>query len=161
MEQIGRHDRSLEDQLRRAGASVALNVAEGSGARGKNRGLRYSTALGSARETRACLQVAGALGYVTSVDAAVLASLQSLFPVDSWRETSRYMISRALIHGRRRAEEMREAANTVAEAGVSARMSQACVEWEEWASHRSEAATHQHIDAMLDALQPSGGPASC
>ena len=75
MEQIGRHDRSLEDQLRRAGASVALNVAEGSGARGKNRGLRYSTALGSARETRACLQVAGALGYVTSVEPSVLDKL--------------------------------------------------------------------------------------
>ena len=72
MEQIGRHDRSLEDQARRAAASVALNIAEGSGSRGKNRGLRYSTALGSARETRACLQVAGALGYVESVDAGLL-----------------------------------------------------------------------------------------
>ena len=72
MEQIGRHDRNLEDQLRRAGASVALNLAEGSGARGKNRGLRYSTALGSAREARACLEVAGALGYVETIDAGLL-----------------------------------------------------------------------------------------
>ena len=71
MEQIGRHDRSLEDQMRRAAASVALNIAEASGSRGKSRGLRYSTALGSARETRACLQVAHALGYVTCVDGPV------------------------------------------------------------------------------------------
>ena len=75
MEQIGRHDRSLEDQLRRAAASVALNIAEASGARGRSRGLRYSTALGSARETLACLQVSNALGYVTTIDDVVFERL--------------------------------------------------------------------------------------
>ena len=70
--QIGRHDRSLEDQMRRAAASVALNIAEGCSLRGKSRALRYSTALGSARETLACLQVAQALGYVDALDASVL-----------------------------------------------------------------------------------------
>ena len=50
---IERHDGDLARQARRASASVALNIAEGSGARGKNRGLRYQTALGSARETLA------------------------------------------------------------------------------------------------------------
>ncbi len=72
MAQIKRHDSNLEDQLRRAATGIVLNTAEASGSRGKNRGLRYSTALGSARETRACLQVAGALGYVDSVDAGLL-----------------------------------------------------------------------------------------
>ncbi|HEY6126338.1 MAG TPA: DUF1932 domain-containing protein [Steroidobacteraceae bacterium] len=87
-----------------------------------------------------------------SVDAAVLDSLQSMFPGGDWRETARYMISRALIHGRRRAEEMREAAHTVSQAGFSSPMSSACAEWEDWASHHSAAATHQDIGAMLDAL---------
>ena len=64
LERIGRHDRDLADQARRAGASIALNAAEGSGARGGNRGLRYASALGSAREVRACLHVARAFGYI-------------------------------------------------------------------------------------------------
>jgi 3-hydroxyisobutyrate dehydrogenase-like beta-hydroxyacid dehydrogenase len=85
------------------------------------------------------------------VDGAVLESLQSL-AVDNWRDGARYMISRALTHGRRRAEEMREAARTVSEAGLSSHMSSACAEWEDWASHQSAAAGHQDIGEMLDAL---------
>ena len=50
------------------------------------------------------------------VEDAVLDSLQILFPVDDWRKLARYMISRSLMHGARRAEEMREVARTVAEA---------------------------------------------
>jgi len=67
IEQIGRHDRDLADLARRAGASIALNAAEGSGARGGNRGARYCSALGSAREVRACLHVARAYGYVEAL----------------------------------------------------------------------------------------------
>jgi hypothetical protein len=51
-----------------AGASVALNVSEGTYSRGKNRVARYHNALGSARETLACLEVAEAFGYVGRVD---------------------------------------------------------------------------------------------
>jgi four helix bundle protein len=70
--EIERHDRDLGRQLRRASASVALNVSEGSGCNGGTRTERYRNALGSARETGACLDVAGALGYVSSVDATLL-----------------------------------------------------------------------------------------
>jgi four helix bundle protein len=55
---IGRQDRDLARQLRRCSASVALNVAEGMYSRGQNRQARYHDALGSARETLACLEVA-------------------------------------------------------------------------------------------------------
>ena len=68
---IRRHDRNLEDQLRRAGTSVLLNIAEGSGSRGGNRKLRYFNALGSARECQACLQAACALGYVPAIEPAL------------------------------------------------------------------------------------------
>ena len=66
--QIETHDRDLARQLRRAAASVALNVSEGSGSRGGTRRERYYNALGSARETGACLDVAEALGYLGRVD---------------------------------------------------------------------------------------------
>jgi four helix bundle protein len=60
---------SLADQLERALLSVPLNVAEGAYSRGKNRGARYHTALGSAREALACLEAATALGWVSAIDA--------------------------------------------------------------------------------------------
>jgi four helix bundle protein len=69
--QIEAHDRDLARQLRRAAASVALNISEGSGCRGGTRRERYHNALGSARETGACLDVAEALGYLGSVDAVL------------------------------------------------------------------------------------------
>jgi four helix bundle protein len=75
---IGRRDRSLEDQLRRAATSVLLNIAEGSGARGGNRTLRYCTALGSVRECQACLHAACALGYVTSFEPSLIAGLREV-----------------------------------------------------------------------------------
>jgi four helix bundle protein len=69
--QIETHDRDLARQLRRASGSIALNVSEGSGSRGGTRRERYQNALGSARETGACLDVAMALGYVHGVDVGV------------------------------------------------------------------------------------------
>ncbi len=76
--QIERHDRDLGNQLRRAGSSVALNIAEGSGSHGGTRLARYRTALGSARETGACLDVALALGYIEQVEPRVLAQLDEV-----------------------------------------------------------------------------------
>jgi four helix bundle protein len=61
-------DRDLARQARRAGTSVVLNLAEGTGARGGTRRQRYSDALGSAREFRGCLDSALALGYVGQVE---------------------------------------------------------------------------------------------
>jgi four helix bundle protein len=66
---IERPDRDLVRQLKRAASSVALNIAEGLGTQGGNRELRFRTALGSAREVQACLDVAGAWGYLADADA--------------------------------------------------------------------------------------------
>ncbi len=72
---IDRRDADLARQLRRASSSVALNMAEGSGSAGRVRTARYRTALGSARETLACLQVAHACGYVDPVPDTLLSTL--------------------------------------------------------------------------------------
>jgi four helix bundle protein len=75
LDDIERRDPDLARQLRRASSSVALNLAEGSGSTGRMRAARYRTALGSARETLACLQVAEALGYTQHLRPAPAATL--------------------------------------------------------------------------------------
>jgi four helix bundle protein len=66
---IDMRDEDLAKQMRRAGSSVGLNLAEGSGSSGGTRRERYRNALGSARELRACIDVAVAWRCVHEVDA--------------------------------------------------------------------------------------------
>src|SRR5262249_19199982 len=61
---VEQRDADLARQMRRALASVALNVAEGSGNTAGHKRQRYQSALGSAREVMACIDVAKALRYV-------------------------------------------------------------------------------------------------
>jgi 3-hydroxyisobutyrate dehydrogenase-like beta-hydroxyacid dehydrogenase len=52
------------------------------------------------------------------VEDAVLASLQETFPGLDWERQASYFFRRVIEHGRRRSEEVREVAVTVAEAGL-------------------------------------------
>jgi four helix bundle protein len=72
---IEKRDPDLGRQLRRASSSVVLNMAEGSGSFGRVRTVRYRTALGSARETLACLRVAEACGYVDALPESLLPTM--------------------------------------------------------------------------------------
>lgn len=56
---------------------------------------------------------------VYGVEDAVLASLAETFPGIDWEKQAAYFFQRVIEHGRRRAEEMREAARTVAEVGLT------------------------------------------
>ena len=70
-ERIYREDPDLGRQLKRAQSSIALNVAEASYSRGRNQAARFHSAMGSARETLACLEVAAALGQVRPIEEAL------------------------------------------------------------------------------------------
>lgn len=62
------------------------------------------------------------------VEAEVLASLNNTLPHPDWPALARYLLTRPLVHGRRRSEEMTEAAAMLAAAGLDAPMTQATVE---------------------------------
>ena len=82
----------------------------------------------------------------------MLDSLNGLLPVGDWRSLSRYMISRSLQHGTRRAAEMREVAITIREAGLEPSMSLACADRQDWAGARGAAKAAESLDACLDAI---------
>ena len=88
------------------------------------------------------------------VEKTVLDSLSDLLPVGDWEKLARYMIGRALEHGARRAEEMREAAKTVAEAGIVPLMANATAERQDWAVAFKDALAHSDdLGKMLDAMR--------
>ena len=66
LEQLGKHDPKLMDQLRRAAASVVLNIGEAGYSQGGNVTARFHSAAGSASETRSGLKLAHVWGYVES-----------------------------------------------------------------------------------------------
>lgn len=65
------------------------------------------------------------------VEDAVLSSLQASDPDVDWRARSAYNLERMMVHGARRAAEMREVAATLAELGLPARMSRASADWQD------------------------------
>ncbi|MDZ4375503.1 MAG: DUF1932 domain-containing protein, partial [Phenylobacterium sp.] len=122
----------------------------------------YSERIGQAAATKLCrsVMIKGVEALLTEsllaarhygVEQVVLDSLSDLLPLPDWPKTARYMISRSLEHGARRAEEMQEAARTIEEAGVRGVMSRAIAERQAWAAgHRDALSTD--LAAMLDAI---------
>lgn len=86
------------------------------------------------------------------VEDAVLESLHDLFPRPDWPQHARYLISRSVLHGTRRADEMREVAKTVGEAGFNPWMSEASVERQAWAPQFDSALNEDSLYGMLDAI---------
>lgn len=86
------------------------------------------------------------------VEDSVIDSLHNLLPGHDWRSLALYMISRSLLHGARRSEEMREVALTVGDSGVQPWMSSACAERQQWAAQFREIASQQDLETALDRL---------
>jgi 3-hydroxyisobutyrate dehydrogenase-like beta-hydroxyacid dehydrogenase len=66
------------------------------------------------------------------VEDAMIATLQETFPGIDWTQQGSYFFSRVAQHGKRRAEEMREVANTVREAGFEPFMASAIAQKHDW-----------------------------
>lgn len=66
------------------------------------------------------------------VEDRVLASLHETFPTLDWDELGSYFMSRSALHGKRRAEEMREVAVTLREAGIEPWLPTATAERQDW-----------------------------
>ena len=124
----------------------------------------FSATLGQAAAVKMCRSVIikGVEALLTEsmlaarrygVEKPVLDSLSDLLPAGDWEKIARYFISRSLEHGVRRAEEMREAAKTVAEAGVAPLMASATAEREDWAAAFKAALGEKELGAMLDAIR--------
>jgi hypothetical protein len=73
------------------------------------------------------------------VEDAVLPTLQETFPSIDWSAQGAYFFSRVVQHGQRRAEEMRESANTVAEAGFVPLMTAAIAGKQQWVADAARA----------------------
>jgi 3-hydroxyisobutyrate dehydrogenase-like beta-hydroxyacid dehydrogenase len=73
------------------------------------------------------------------VEDHVLPTLQETFPSIDWSRQGGYFFSRVVQHGQRRAEEMREAANTVREAGFAPVMAAAIAEKQQWVADQAKA----------------------
>ncbi len=73
------------------------------------------------------------------VEDAMIATLQETFPGIDWQQQGSYFFSRVAQHGQRRAEEMREAALTVQEAGFKPLMASATAEKHEWMAAQARA----------------------
>jgi 3-hydroxyisobutyrate dehydrogenase-like beta-hydroxyacid dehydrogenase len=74
------------------------------------------------------------------VEDYVLASLRETFPTLDWESQGSYLFSRVALHGKRRAEEMREVAVTVKEAGLDPHMAAASAERQDWVAGLKAAA---------------------
>ncbi|HSW08174.1 DUF1932 domain-containing protein, partial [Aquabacterium sp.] len=61
------------------------------------------------------------------------------FPGIDWSRQGAYFFSRVVQHGKRRAEEMREAANTVREAGFEPFMASAIADKQQWVADCAKA----------------------
>jgi len=79
------------------------------------------------------------------VEDHVLPTLAETFPGIDWEKQGAYFFSRVVQHGQRRAEEMRESANTVKEAGFEPFMAAAIAQKQQWVADQARAGVFNDV----------------
>lgn len=79
------------------------------------------------------------------VEDQVLPTLQETFPGIDWSAQGAYFLSRVVQHGQRRAEEMRESAHTVREAGMEPVMASAIAAKQQWVADLAAAGAFAEV----------------
>ncbi|MCJ9427761.1 NAD(P)-dependent oxidoreductase [Kordiimonas marina] len=141
-------------------AKAFVDVAHGVGMTGVS---FFADTYGRASAAKMCrsVMVKGVEALITEsltaahhygVEDTVVKSLSDLFPGLDWQELSTYMMSRALIHGKRRAEEMREVAKTVADAGLEPLLSAATAERQDWSASLHIDPAGMDLSALLETI---------
>ena len=69
--------------------------------------------------------------YAAGVEDEIIASLDSSFPGFDWTKRADYNLDRMMVHGRRRAAEMVESANTARDLGADGGMAAATAVWQQ------------------------------
>ncbi len=82
------------------------------------------------------------------VEDQVVASLAETFPGIDWEKQGAYFFQRVIQHGRRRAEEMREAAATVREAGLEPWSAAGTAERQAWMADLADARVFEGSDPV-------------
>ncbi|MCU0762986.1 MAG: DUF1932 domain-containing protein [Hydrogenophaga sp.] len=88
------------------------------------------------------------------VEEAMIATLQETFPGIDWQRQGSYFFSRVAQHGQRRAEEMREVANTVREAGFAPFMASAIADKQQWMADQARTGLFSDMSHQADSLSP-------
>lgn len=84
------------------------------------------------------------------VEEHMIPTLQETFPSIDWQAQGSYFFSRVAQHGKRRAEEMREVANTVREAGFEPFMAAAIAEKHDWVAQQTRDGVFAGLAAKAD-----------
>ena len=80
------------------------------------------------------------------VEDQVIPTLAETFPGMDWQKTGAYFFSRVVQHGQCRAEEMRESANTVREAGFEPFMTSAIADKQQWVADQAKAGMFEGVE---------------
>ena len=99
------------------------------------------------------------------VEGPVLASLAETFPAIDWERQGDYFFERVRRHGRRRAEEMREAAATVRDIGLDGCLAQATAQRQQWVADLADAGVFRRAggpwqdtaDAAIESMRNGNG----
>jgi 3-hydroxyisobutyrate dehydrogenase-like beta-hydroxyacid dehydrogenase len=132
-----------------------------------------ATVIGQASAIKMCrsvmikgIEALAVEGFLTArrygVEDRIVASLDETFPSLDWEKLAGYLIERVVQHGRRRAAEMREAAETVAAAGLDPLMTAATAQRQGWLADQAaampalksneEGAWRKTLDALIARL---------